>query len=85
MGLFDDLPSAKRPIAAVVEVKEEEATKRVKTEVEGDEDEPAARPTAADPSQALDKIAVHIANPKKFKKAASLALALMRSGGVAVR
>jgi hypothetical protein len=85
MGLFDSLPTAKRPLAAAEEVKKEASPplKRVKTE----EPEPAAAApeqqppaAAADPSQALDKIAVHIANPKKFKKASSLALTLMRSG-----
>lgn len=88
MGLFDDLPSAKRPTEEVKREPSSPASKRVKIE-EPDEPEPSAAaaapeptpaPAAAGPSQALDKIAVHIANPKKFTKAASLALTLMRSG-----
>ena len=41
---------------------------------------PAPAPAPADHVTALERIATHIANPAKFKKAAALALALMRTG-----
>ena len=74
MGLFDDLPSAKRPVEAAPPALDPEP-KRAKTEPA-----PAPAPAPADHVTALERIATHIANPAKFKKAAALALALMRTG-----
>ena len=74
MGLFDDLPSAKRLVEAAPPALDPEP-KRAKTEPA-----PAPAPAPADHVTALERIATHIANPAKFKKAAALALALMRTG-----
>ena len=77
MGLFDDLPSAKRPAptpAPASEPATEPDAKRAKAS------EATERPREVDHATALTKIAAHIGNPPKFKKAAQLALALMRGG-----
>lgn len=74
MGLFDDLPSAKRPAPTPAPASEpaiEPDAKRAKA---------TERPREVDHASALTKIASHIGNPAKFKKAAQLALALMRGG-----
>ena len=76
MGLFDDLPSAKRPAEAAPPAPDPEP-KRAKTEPAP---APAPTPAPADHVAALERIATHIVNPAKFKKAAALALALMRTG-----
>ena len=84
MGLFDDLPSAKRS-AAAAEREASPAAKRVKAEPEVGGSIPVlpaagcAR-TETDAAGALDRLAAHLANPNKFKKAAALAITLMRSG-----
>ena len=78
MGLFDDLPSAKRPApepAPEPEPAPAPEAKRAKAS-EG----PETRPREVDHGAALAKIAAHIGNPAKFKKCAQLALALMRGG-----
>ena len=78
MGLFDDLPSAKRPApepAPEPEPAPAPDAKRAKAS-EG----PETRPREVDHGAALAKIAAHIGNPAKFKKCAQLALALMRGG-----
>ena len=77
MGLFDDLPSAKRPAptpAPASEPATDPDAKRAKAS------EATERPREVDHATALTKIAAHIGNPAKFKKAAQLALALMRGG-----
>jgi hypothetical protein len=78
MGLFDDLPSAKRPApepAPEPEPAPAPEAKRAKAS-----DGPETRPREVDHGAALAKIAAHIGNPAKFKKCAQLALALMRGG-----
>ena len=69
MGLFDDLPSAKRPAEAAPPAPDPEP-KRAKTEPAP---APAFAPAPADHVAALERIATHIVNPAKFKKAAALA------------
>ena len=88
MGLFDDLPSAKRPAEAAPPAPDPEP-KRAKTEPAP---APAFAPAPADHVAALERIATHIVNPAKFKKAAALAAgqprasqAVRRSGGCQCR
>ena len=77
MGLFDDLPSAKRPAPTPAPASEPAIEPDAKRTKASEATEP---PREVDHASALTKIAAHIGNPAKFKKAAQLALALMRGG-----
>ena len=102
MGLFDDLPSAKRDApesarddspaakrAAAAATDADRADAR-SSDATTDRAEPARTDGARDPSvsakaapghaEALERLAAHIANPAKFKRASALAAELMRSG-----
>ena len=75
MRLFDDLPSSEELAptpAPASEPATEPGTKHLwRPTIE--------RPREVDHATTLTKIAAHIGNPAKFKKAAQLALALMRA------
>ena len=84
MGLFDELPAAKR---AAPEPKDEPppSPKRVKTEDDAAVDAPEPAPPAREPAvasrspaEALEKLTKHCANPGKFNRASALAVQLMR-------
>ena len=77
MGLFDDLPSAKRPAPTPAPASEPAIEPDAKRTKASEATEP---PREVDHASALTKIAAHIGNPAKFKKCAQLALALMRGG-----
>ena len=86
MGLFDELPAAKR---AAPEPKDEPppSPKRVKTEDDAAVDAPEPAPPAREPAvasrspaEALEKLTKHCANPGKFNRASALAVQLMRGG-----
>ena len=100
MGLFGDLPSAKRaapettrdasPAPKRVAVAENDhaeddapsdTTKNVRDEDAARmETQPARTPKTANHAEALDRLAAHVGNPSKFKRASALAVKLMRSG-----
>ena len=96
MGLFDELPSAKR---GEPETARDELGPDPKRHAEGHDTDPSPldpsksqhdkapqpttnNPTPADPSEALTRLANHMRNPKKFKRAAPLAVELMMSGNL---
>lgn len=99
MGLFDDLPSAKRDAPASARDDSPAAKRATAAETDADRTrarssdpvksraEPALMDGARNPergaashAEALERLAAHIANPAKFKRASALAAELMRSG-----
>ena len=87
MGLFDDLPSAKRPAEeAAAPPDAPRSPKRARAATPPPpppppaDDDPRAAPV--DPASALARLAAHVAKPSKFARAASLAATLMRSGAL---
>ena len=99
MGLFDDLPSAKRDAPASARDDSPAAKRAAAAETDADRTrarssdpvksraEPALTDGARNPergaashAEALERLAAHIANPAKFKRASALAAELMRSG-----
>jgi hypothetical protein len=103
MGLFDDLPSAKRDApesarddspaakrAAAAATDADRADARSSdattdliaepTRTDGAKDPSVVAKAAPSHAEALERLASHIANPAKFKRASALAAELMRSG-----
>ena len=101
MGLFDDLPSAKRDAPECARDDSPAAKRAAAAETDADRvgarssdpathrAEPARTDGARNPTdaattashaEALERLAVHVAKPAKFKRASALAAELMRSG-----